>query len=275
MPDLDAPDAVAAALWIAFGAWAIWWSVPLAIGAFGGTRYANGGEENPGAIEPDGSDPAYATAFAALRALGYEPLGPGWMRLAFYLRFWVYRTKVRAFRKRSAGRFAFLHEGPNVPGWHQVYFATCWADGGLDLTVGGLAESFSDVDGFACESLPTDDPAELEARHAARVAACEAAGRRRDTDLSLSTLLDATERHAQLSTLGPTAQLARMELKIVGISVAIAVGIPASIVGPWHWLPPAVGLVALGIYTGLLRLKTAQYRAHLRARAAGAPDEGW
>ncbi len=94
------------------------------ISALGGTGYANGGEEDPAAIEPDGTDPAYTAAFEALRRLGYEPVGPGWMRLVFYLRSWTQRSRVRAFRKRSAGRFAFLHEQSFLPGWHQVFFLT-------------------------------------------------------------------------------------------------------------------------------------------------------
>ncbi|HEX4609547.1 MAG TPA: hypothetical protein VH092_15215 [Urbifossiella sp.] len=106
----DAPDEAVAALWAAFGLWAAWWGVPLVVSALGGTRYANGGHEDPVAVEPDGRDPGYAAAYEALRKLGYEPVGAGFMRLTFYLRFWVYRTKVLAFRKRAAGRFAFLQE---------------------------------------------------------------------------------------------------------------------------------------------------------------------
>ncbi len=275
MPDLDAPDAVVAVLWLVFGAWAFWWYVPLLICAAGGTRYANGGEENPAAVEPDGTDPAYTTAFDALRGLGYEPLGPGFMRLTFYLRLWVFRTKVRAFRKRAAGRFAFLHEGPYTPGWHQVYFATCWADGGLDLTCGGFSEQYSADDGLASEVVPTDDPAELEERHTGRVAAREANGRRRDSDLALDTLLDAAKRHAQLSTISPTARLAGVELKLIGLPTAIGVGVACYALGPWHWLPPTAGLLGMCIYAYLLHANQTRLAAHVRARAAEQQDAGW
>ncbi len=271
----DAPDAVVTALWAALGLWAIWWGVPLALSAVGATQYANGGTEDPAAVEPDGTDPAYAAAFDALRRLGYEPVGPGFMQLTFHMRDWVYRTKVRAFRKPRAGRFAFLHEGPHLPGWHQLFFATCWADGGLDLTCGGFRESDSADDGFASETVPTDDPAALEARHADRVAGREADGRRRDPDLGLDTLLDATGRHARASTLGPTARIAAVEFRLVGFPLVLLVGVPAVLLGAWHWLPPAAGLFGLCVYAWLVRQKKTQTGAHVRARAADQQDAGW
>jgi hypothetical protein len=253
----------------------VWWGVPLVISALGGTRYVNGGEENPAAIEPDGTDPAYAAAFDALRRLGYEPVGPGWMRLTFYIHWWTHRTKVRAFRKRAAGRFAFLHESPQLPGWHQVYFATCWADGGLDLTHGGLGAVRRSDDGFEAVGFPTDDPAVLESKHAHRIALREADGRRRDPDLSLTTLLDATERHAGASTVDATATAARAELLALGVFLALGVGPPALLFGFWHALPPAAGLLVLGGYAWLVRRRLVRFTAHVRARAAEEHDSGW
>lgn len=275
MPELDAPDAVVVALWAAAGAWLFWWFVPLVVSAAGGTRYANGGEEDPAALEPDGSDPAYAAAFDALVKLGYEPLGPGWMRLTFFLRSWVYRTKVRAFRRRAAGRFAFLHEQPTVPGWHQLIVSTCWTDGGLDLTSAGAAESYTTGDdGFAMESVASADAAVVEARHADRVAAREATGRRRDPDLSLRVLLDATERHAGPSTLHPAARSGRVDLVGMGGPLAVAVAAAVLVFGPWSWAVPAALLVVLCGLAILAAAAKANIVARLR-RAAEPPDEGW
>jgi hypothetical protein len=275
VPELDVPDGVVVALWVAAGAWLFWWFVPLVITAAGGTRYANGGEEDPAALEPDGSDPAYAEAFDALRRLGYEPIGPGWMRLTFHLRVWTYQTKVRAFRNRVAGRFAFLHEHPFAPGWHQLIFATCWADGGLDLTFAAAADTYTTADdGFAMESVATADAAAVEARHADRVAAREATGRRRDADLSLRTLLDATERHAGPSTIQPTARAARVDLVATGGPLAVAAAVAVLVFGPWSWAVPAALLVVLSGIAVLAAVARANVAAQLR-RAAEPPDEGW
>lgn len=274
MPELDVPDAVVVALWIAAGVWLFWWFVPLVVTAAGGTRYANGGEEDPAALEPDGSDPAYAAAFDALAKLGYEPLGPGWMRLTFHLRAWTYQTKVRAFRKRSAGRHAFLHEQPVAPGWHQLVVASCWADGGLDLTSTGAADTYTADDGFAMESVATADAAAVEARHADRVAAREATGRRRDPDLSLRTLLDATERHAGPSTLYPTARSGRVDLVAMGGPLAVAAAAAVLVFGPLSWAVPAALLVVLCGLAILAAVARANLAAQLR-RAADPPDEGW
>jgi hypothetical protein len=274
VPELDVPDAAVVALWVAAGAWLCWWFVPLLICSAGGTRYANGGEEDPAAIEPDGTDPAYTAAFEALTRLGYEPVGPGWMRLTFHLRAWTYRTTVRAFRKRSAGRFAFLHEQPFAPGWHQLILATCWADGGLDLTAGAAADTYAADDGFAMETLATGDPAAVEARHAERVAAREAIGRRRDPDLSLRTLLDATERHAGPSTIEPTAKTARVDLVAMGGPVAVAAAAAVLVFGPFSWAVPAALLVVLTGLAVLAAAARASVAAKLRGAAAPA-DEGW
>lgn len=275
MPELDVPDAVVVALWVAAGAWLFWWFAPLMLTAVGLSRYANGGEEDPAAVEPDGTDPAYTAAFTALTKLGYEPLGPGWMRLTFHLRAWTYRTKVRAFRKRSAGRYAFLHEQPVVPGWHQLIVATCWADGGLDLTSTGAVDTYTTGDdGFAMESVATADAAVVEARHADRVAAREATGRRRDADLSLRTLLDATERHAGPSTLHPTAKWARVELVAIGGPLAVALAAAVLVFGPWSWAVPAALLTVLCGLAILAAAARANLVAQLR-RATEPPEEGW
>ncbi len=107
------------------------------------------------------------------------------------------------------------------------------------------------------------------------MAARAAAGRRRDPDLNLATLLDATERHAASSTLGPTRPIAAAELRVIGFPAALLVGLPAYLLGPWHWLLPAAGLLALGVYAAILRAKANRLAAHVRARAAGEQDAGW
>lgn len=273
MPDLDDPT-LAAALWLAAGVWLVWWGVPVLVTALGGTRYENGGTEDPAALEPDGTDPFYADTFDTLVRMGYEPLGPGWMRLTFYVRMWVYRTRVSAFRHRTAGRYAFLHDEPFTPGWHQLIFATCWADGALDLTAAGAAEGLLDAREFTFAYLPTDDPATLEKFHAGREADRIARGHRRDPDLSLATLLDATERHSRASTTGPAAELARKELAASLLILVGLVAVPIMLVGPVHAAGP---LVALAVQAWLALAAAGQRRA-LRRTARdriAARDAGW
>ena len=143
MLDPETEQYLAAGLWALAAGWTVWLWLPVAVCACGGTTYANGGHEDPPAIEPDGSDPRYAELYADLVARGYEPVGPAFMRLGFFVRFWVYRTRVWAFRSRAGRRFAFLHESPTLPGWYQVYFATCYADDRILLTVGGVGATWT------------------------------------------------------------------------------------------------------------------------------------
>jgi hypothetical protein len=273
VPDLDDPT-LAAALWLAAGVWLMWWGVPVLFTALGGTRYENGGVEDPAALEPDGTDPVYADAFAALVRMGYEPLGPGWMRLTFYGRVWVYRTRVAAFRHRAAGRFAFLHAEPFTPGWHQLFFATCWDDGALDLTAAGAAEGLLDARGFSFAFLPTDDPTALQTFHAGREADRTARGHRRDPDLSLAKLLEATERHSRASTTGPAAALARTELGASLVPLVGLTAVPAVLLGPSHAAGP---LVALAVQAWLALVVAGNRRAARRAARdrVAARDAGW
>jgi hypothetical protein len=124
------------------------------------------------------------------------------------------------------------------------------------------------------ESVASADAAVVEARHAARVAAREASGRRRDPDLSLRTLLDATERHAGPSTLHPAAKSGRVDLVAMGGPLAVAVAAAVLVFGPWSWAVPAALLVVLCGLAILAAAAKANIVAQLR-RAAEPPDEGW
>jgi hypothetical protein len=275
VPDLQVPDAVVAGLWLALGLWAFWWGVPLAVASIESTRYANGGEENPVAIEPDGSDPAYAAAFAALRQLGYEPVGPAWMRLTFCQRSWVVRAKVRVFRKPATGRFAYLQEWAALPGWHQLVFTTYWADGSITVTARGTQEARHAAGGYDAEVLPpTIGLAAFEARHAERESAREAQGARRDPDLSLATLLAATERHAYVSTVVPTAHEAWAELSALLILSALLGGITLLGLGQWPLVPPALGLAVLAAIGVSHASQRRRLRAYLSTLPPLSPDPG-
>src|SRR5215213_4414705 len=56
-----------------------WTWVPALISGLGGTRYANGGTDDPTALEPGPGESDYAFWHRQLVVLGYEPLGPAWM----------------------------------------------------------------------------------------------------------------------------------------------------------------------------------------------------
>src|SRR5687768_12719085 len=84
-----------------------WTWVPALVSALGGGRYANGGTDDPTALEPGAAEADYAFWSQQLLALGYEPLGTGWMRLTFHGPQWRYESRVRGFYSRARQTYAF------------------------------------------------------------------------------------------------------------------------------------------------------------------------
>lgn len=271
MPEAD-PNLVIV-LWAVAGLWAAWVFVPVVVSACGGLVYENGGSEDPAAAEPDGTDPDYDRLYGELTRLGYEPLGAGYMRVRFHGYYWGYRTRVWAFRSRAAdGAYAFLQLSPLLPGVHQVFFATCWADGGILLTVGGLAEVRVTRDGYAHQEFPTLRAAELDRLHREAADGHRAAGHRPDPDRGLDTLLRATERHA-----GPAM---RAQAAAAGVGDVVSVFLPlaglTAGVAVWSgvdWAAPAVLLAGLAFVALVVAAGRASGLADLRRRVAAERDD--
>lgn len=279
MPD-PTDDAVIAGLWLVAAAAFVWLWVPRLAGACGWSVYANGGTEDPAGAEPDGTNPPYADLFDDLAALGYQPLGVGFMRVRFYLGYWAYRTRVRAFRSAAAGTFAFVQDGPIYPRFHEVYFATVFRDGRLVLTAGGLAEGRVELPGFEVGTHATFRPDELAARHRAAAADAERRGWRPDPDLSLANLLRATAAHAGEGG-GPLRALDRKELVVAAVLLGLTAGF-TWLAGPRHWLGPFVGLLGtffyLCVYTAVRLANAAKLRRLWRQEREGdrgEEDPGW
>src|SRR5262245_58614484 len=87
-----------------------WTWLPALISGLGGARYANGGTEDPSSLEPIADEPDYAFWQQQIVALGYEPLGPAWMRITFHGSQWRYETRVRVFYSRAKRAYAFVQK---------------------------------------------------------------------------------------------------------------------------------------------------------------------
>ncbi|MBA4188596.1 MAG: hypothetical protein C0467_11400 [Planctomycetaceae bacterium] len=195
--DPETEEYLLVALWAVAAIWAVWFWVPMFLMCTIGSGYENGGTEDPTAIEPDGRDPNYELAFNTLRELGYEPLGPGFMRLWFYGWYWAYRTKVMTFRSRASGQFAFVQQHPHpFTGYNQIFFATCWDERRILLTTGGVAAATQEEEHGVTKVWDTENIPELERHHRDESAKLIAAGWRRDSDQSLEHLLGVTRDRA-------------------------------------------------------------------------------
>jgi len=235
-----------------------WTWIPALISGLGGTRYANGGSEDPTQLET-AAEPDYLFWYRQLVARRYQPLGTGWMRLNYYGSDWRYETRVRAFRSSDRDTYAFIQQQPRpLDVWWLTMFATCWQDGSLLLTSNAADQPPGDGD-YIVQGMESTDLAAVEELHRGEAVRLRAAGRRADPDGSLDTLLRATARHA-----GPAARYTGVKL---GQSYLLAHGaihtvlsIPvAAAVGVGHWGVPTVNLVLGAI------LAASHYAAKRRA----------
>lgn len=235
-----------------------WTWVPALISGMGGTRYANGGSEDPSLLET-ATEPDYLFWHRQLVTLSFEPLGVGWMRLSYYGSDWRYQTQVRAFWAADRQTFAFVQRQPRpLDVWWLTIFATCWRDGGILLT-NNATDQPPDTGDYVVQGIETTDLAAVEELHRREAALLQTIGRRPDPDGSLDTLLGATARHSGIHArftgvkLGQTYLLAHGAIHTV-LSVPVAL-----VLGVGHWAVPAINLV-LGATLAL-----SQYSARRRA----------
>jgi hypothetical protein len=235
-----------------------WTWVPALISGLGGTRYSNGGSEDPSPLGT-ASDSDYLFWQRQLTTRGYDPLGTGWMRLNYYGSDWRYETQVRAFRSADRGTFAFIQKQPApLDVWWLTMFATCWQDGSLLLT-SNATDQPPDEGEYVVQGMESTDLAAVEELHLGEAVRQRAAGRRVDPDSNLDTLLRATARHAGPAARYTGVKLGQSYLLTHGV-IHVMLSVPAAVaVGFGHWAVPMVNLVLGSI------LNVSQYAAKRRA----------
>jgi hypothetical protein len=244
--------------------------LPALISGLGGTRYANGGSEDPTNLEPAAEEFDYAFWHRQIAALGYEPLGPAWMRITFHGPQWRYEALVRTFYSRSKQAYAFVQKQPRpMDVWWLTMFATCWQDDGILLTSNAVDEPPGEGD-YIVQGMESMDLAAVEELHLGQRAKLQSAGKRPETDGRLETLLKATERHSGRSARHLGLRLGQTYLASHAL-VHFFLSVPAAyLVGAGHWGVP-LGNLVLGVVFGLSdhlakRRAAALMRAQLRDR---------
>ena len=249
-----------------------WTWVPALVSGLGGTRYANGGTEDPTALQT-AAEPDYLFWARQLTARGYAPIGTGWMRLNFYGSDWRFETHVRAFQAGDRKTFAFIQKQPRpLDVWWLTAFATCWQDGGLLLTNNGEDQP-PDAGDFIVQGMESKDLGAVEELHQNEVARLRAAGRRPDPNGSLDTLLAVLDRHAGPAARNTGVKLGQSYLLTHGL-IHVALSVPAAYtMGFLHWSVPMVNLilgVLLGVSEHMARRRAA---ALLREQVPAQPAE--
>jgi hypothetical protein len=256
---MDEPT-LAVVLWGAAVLLLGWTWLPALISAVGGGRYANGGTDDPVALDPTAGEADYAFWARQLLALGYEPIGQGWMRLTFHGPLWRYETRVRAFYAKAKQAYAFVQKQPRpLDVWWLTIFATCWQDGGLLVTSNANDEAPGDGE-FVVQGMESMDLAAVEELHLGHKVRLEAAGRRPERDGRFDTLLKATEAHAGPASRHLGLKTAQTYLLAHG-TIHLFLSAPvAYMMGLGHWSVPMVNLI-LGAVLSLSE--------HAAKRAAG------
>lgn len=250
-----------------------WTWVPALVAALGGSRYVNGGTDDPTTADPLAAEADYRHWSMQLTALGYEPIGSGFMRLTFHGPEWRYETRVRAFYSRANQTFAFVQKLPRpLDVWWLTMFATVWRDGGLLLTGNGGDEVPHEGE-YVVQGMESMDLAAVEELHRNHRDRQVAAGQRADTDGRLETLLAASARHS-----GPAARhlglkLGQAYLLSHGL-IHLFVTFPVAYIRGFADYAVPVTNIGLGVILGLSEYLAKQRAAALmRAtlRASGTP----
>ena len=250
-----------------------WTWLPALISALGGGRYANAGTDDPAALDPTPAEPDYAFWARQLLALGYEPLGPAWMRLTFHGPLWRYETRVRAFYAKAKQTYAFVQKLPRpLDVWWLTMFATSWQDGGLLVTSNGSDEAPGDDGEFVVQGMESMDLAAVEELHLGQKARLEATGQRPERDGRFETLLKATETHAGRAARHLGLKTGQTYLLTHGLIHLFLSAPVAYMMALGHWSVPLVNLV-LGVVLNLSehaakRAAAAAMRSQLAARGA-------
>jgi hypothetical protein len=258
MNPMDEPT-LSAILWGVAVLFLGWTWVPALVSGLGGTRYTNGGSDDPTALDPTPGDPDYAFWHRQLIGLGYEPVGPAWMRISFHGPEWRFETRVRVFHSRAKQTFVFIQRQPRpMDVWWLTSFATCWRDGGLLLTSNAVDEAPGEGD-YVVQGIESIDLAAVEELHLGQKARLEAGGRKPDRDGSLGTLLKAAEQHAGRTARHLGARLGQTYLA-THAAIHLFLSFPvAYMLGVGHWAVPMVNLVLGGI------LRMSEYAAKRQA----------
>jgi hypothetical protein len=250
---------LAAVLWGATALLLGWTWIPAFISGLGGTRFSNGGSDDPTAIASPAGEADYAFWYHQIIALGYGPVGPAWIRINLSGPNWRYETPVRVFYSRTEQTFIFIQKQPRpMDVWWLTIFATCWQDGGLLLTNNQVDEAPEDGH-YVLQGMESTDLAAVAELHRGQRDRIQAAGKRPIADGHIDTMLKATSEYARVSARQVGLRLGQSYLASHFLIHLLLTGPLIALTGFINWPAPLANLLLGSL------LATGEYVARRRS----------
>lgn len=254
-------------LWGAAALVLAWTWVPALISSLGGTRYLNGWSNDTSMMAPSEREPDYSFWAEQLLAMGYEPLGSGWVRINFAGKEWAIFASVRVFKNASKNCYAYMERAP-APFffWPGAIFATCFPDGQLLITDNNRDAQPDPDDLYIRQGMVTLNLVDTETYHLATLAALRQLARKPDPDMSMDTLMHSLAKHDGAEARSVHSRASTQYLFAHGL-IHICISIPTGyLLGLMNWSVPLSNLVLALV---MLMGESSQKRQYARAvRAA-------
>jgi len=264
-------------LWAVTTVFMAWTWIPAVRSALGKSRFVTHGDEETYDLDANGrerDEPEYVDWHDQLTALGFEPLGAGWLRVVDAGSRWMFQTNIRVFYSKSAQCYAMLQkEAPPLDLWFSASFVTCMTDGGMVLTANFAPPATVVHPMFISGGHNTLELAELLTYHDAVVA-----NERREYDRrpeavpAMETLLKTTEEFFDHVGRHRFRKEGQKYITSEGL-IHLSVSLPAWVAfGADHWSLPLTNLIIYGALRlgefAQNRTQAEQMKVQIRAHAA-------
>jgi len=153
-----------AVLWLGAGAVALWTWLPAVLNALGLTLLQVCMDDDAAALEPSGSDAAYADLFAQLHGLGFVPVGRRSKTCWFFCHHWYRNFQGRIFTVPQGSCIAVTYKLWPGDTW-RLSFLTAFSDGAIVETANQMESFRIDEPDYLRWGLATPDRALLLERH--------------------------------------------------------------------------------------------------------------
>ncbi len=242
-----------------------WTWIPAFIASLGGVRFVTGGSNETSRLELSKNGPDFQFWAKQLLALGYEPIGSGFLRVNFAGPHWALISAIAIYHNASKNSYAYMERAPAPYSfWPGAAFATIFTDDTMLISDNNRAVDPDPEDECIRQGIVTLDLKQLEDFHQATLEALKKLKHRPETDQSVEALLamlnrfdgrDAKRVHSRAGT----------QYLFAHVLIHVCVSLPTFVLlGFDHWAVPTSNLIlAIAMLTGE-RAQKKQYAQQVR-----------